>query len=83
MISVRLTLQNIIIFDSVSISDVGCVSLPDPDNGQYRITSDSVGGSLSVDCDQGYAPTLPNSATCQNSGNWSRPTPTCTLGKDI
>ncbi|XP_062498853.1 CUB and sushi domain-containing protein 3-like isoform X3 [Corticium candelabrum] len=58
---------------------VRCVSLSHPANGQYRITSDSVGGFLSVNCNQGYAPTSPNHATCQSSGNWSQPIPTCEI----
>ena len=49
-------------------------------NGKYSITNDSVGESLTVECDQGVKATSSQPITCESSGNWSRLLPTCERG---
>ena len=49
------------------MADVHCITLEAPANGKYSITNDSVGGSLSVECNQGYKPTSSQPITCESS----------------
>ncbi|XP_062498995.1 sushi, von Willebrand factor type A, EGF and pentraxin domain-containing protein 1-like [Corticium candelabrum] len=58
-------------------ADVHCITPSSLVNGKYSITNDSVGGSLSVECNQGYKSTFSKPITCESSGNWSQPFPTC------
>ena len=59
------------------MTDVHCITPSSLVNGKYTITNDSVGGSLSVECNQGYKSTFTKPITCESSGNWSQPFPTC------
>ena len=49
------------------MADVHCITPEAPANGKYSITNDSVGGSLSVECNQGYKPTSSEPITCESS----------------
>ena len=59
------------------MTDVHCITPDSLVNGKYIITNDSLGGSLSVECNQGYKSTFSKPIICESSGNWSQPFPTC------
>ena len=59
------------------MTDIHCITPDSPANGKYSIKNDSVGGSLSLECNQGFVPTYSETTTCQSSGNWSQPFPMC------
>ena len=59
------------------MTDVHCITPDSPANGKYSITNDSAGGSLSVECNQGFVSTFSEPITCESSGNWSQLFPTC------
>ena len=61
---------------SLSNGQVSYDSNPD-DDGQYPVNA-----TATFTCEEGfYLDTEYNSTTCQDSGNWNQPTPTCTGNK--
>lgn len=58
-------------------SDITCLQPLRPQNGVYTATSLSYEGSLSLQCNKGSKATSVDPVTCERSGKWSRPLPTC------
>lgn len=59
---------------------IDCGSPPMPTNGEpsSTVSSTTFGAMVTYVCDVGYVLTGDSTVTCETSGQWSGPGPTCT-----
>ena len=55
----------------------GCRNPGTPTNGTKTGNVCRIGKNVTFSCDSGYTLDGASNITCENSGNWSDPTPTC------
>lgn len=60
-----------------SSSAVGCGNLPNPNNGQVRLSGTTLGSTAFYTCNRGYVLVGNGRRTCQANGQWSGREPTC------
>ena len=62
---------------SITVYLAVCDVLSDPANGSVSTTGLGVGDTATYFCDYGYELIGDDTVTCQSSGSWSGPPPTC------
>jgi len=58
---------------------IRCEAPTEPDNGNVSVSGYYYGAVAKFWCQSGYNMTGSDSATCQQTGNWSAPSPSCRL----
>ncbi|KAL8570681.1 hypothetical protein ACOMHN_039116 [Nucella lapillus] len=62
---------------------IRCPPVALPEHGYTTSRDDGVGGTLVVQCGEGYQLTGGPVLTCQSNGSWDLPVPTCQLLRDV
>ncbi|XP_023218660.1 sushi, von Willebrand factor type A, EGF and pentraxin domain-containing protein 1-like isoform X2 [Centruroides sculpturatus] len=57
--------------------DLHCEELPQPENGQVKVTGDHFGARAVYTCDEDYYISGPKDRVCQGDGTWSDHEPIC------